>query len=190
MNSVLEKNTILKFAKADKHAFQLIFDFYFGIMKVFGNRYLRNSHDAEDIVQEAFIELWNQKEKFSNANQVKAFLYLTIRNKCLNRIKHLKIENKYLQSIDKDKSEESFFEEEVIRAEFVDQLRNAIDKLSEQRKRIILLNMKGLKNQEIANELKISINTVKLQKKIAYKQLRENLSSSLLTLLFLINFFS
>lgn len=133
---MLEKNIILKFAKADKHAFQLIFDYYFGIMLVFGVRNLRNSHDAEDIVQEAFIELWNQKGKFTNANQLKAFLYLTIRNKCLNRIKHRKIENKYLQSIDTEKPEELFFEEEVIRAEFIDQLRNGIDNLSEQREKL------------------------------------------------------
>lgn len=53
------------------------------------------------------------------------------------------------------------------------------------RKKIVLLNMQGLKNEEIAEDLGISINTVKLQKKIAYEQLRQKLGKLIYLLTFI-----
>jgi RNA polymerase sigma-70 factor, ECF subfamily len=71
----------------------------------------------------------------------------------------------------------------VIKAEVIRQIRYELDQLPAQRKKIILLNMQGLKNEEIAEDLGVSINTVKLQKKIAYEQLRQKLGDIVFNLM-------
>ncbi len=172
----MQPNTIIEFQKGDKHAYQQLFMELYPVMCRFSNNYLYDYNDAEDITQEVFIELWNQRSKFENQDQIKAFLYLSIKNKCLNFIKHLAIREKYFES-ELERNEEDF-DEFVLEAEVVQNIYTAIESLSEQRKKIILLSMEGLKNNEIAEDLSISINTVKLQKKIAYQQLREKLKTS------------
>jgi RNA polymerase sigma-70 factor (family 1) len=173
----MQENTIRKFQQGDKQSFRLLFNTLYPVMCLFSKKFLNDYDDSEDIVQEVFIELWNQRAKFESFDQIRAFLYLSIKNKCLNFKKHLLVREKYaLISI---ANNENVFEEYVLEAEVVQNINYAINNLSEQRKQIILLSMQGLKNDEIAENLQISVNTVKLQKKIAYKQLRDKLKSSL-----------
>jgi RNA polymerase sigma-70 factor (family 1) len=153
-------------------------------MCLFSKKYIGDHADAEDIVQEMFIELWNQRSKFESLEQVKAFLYLSIKNRCINYRKHLLVKGKYFNSARTDN--EPVFEEHVLEAEVIQNINNALNSLPEQRRQIIILNMQGLTNGEIAEDMLISINTVKLQKKIAYKQLREKLKYPLLALLLIL----
>jgi RNA polymerase sigma-70 factor (ECF subfamily) len=146
-------------------------------MCLYAKKFLGDYNDAEDITQEVFIELWYQRAKFESLNQIKAFLYLSIKNRCLNFQKHLTIKENYSKAM--LGSQEQLFEEYIIETEVVQEINNAIINLPEQRKQIILLSMQGLKNNEIAESMRISINTVKLQKKIAYRQLREKMKSPL-----------
>jgi RNA polymerase sigma-70 factor (family 1) len=179
----MQGNTIIKFQKGDKESYRLIFYLLYPVMCLFSKKFLANYDDAEDIVQEVFIELWHQRAKFESINQIKAFLYLSIKNRCLNFRKHLIVREKYSKIAIADN--EQVFEEFVLETEIVNHISNAINDLPEQRKQVIILSMQGLKNNEIAETMQISINTVKLQKKIAYKQLREKLTPSLYIFLFL-----
>lgn len=185
MSNNLNTSTINSFRKGNQKAFQYIFTELYASICLFANKFLNNKDEAEDTVQEVFIELWNQRIKFENINQVKAFLYLSVKNKCLNIIKHLNIKQNYINEFKNESEQEEFFEENLIKAEVISQLIRAINNLPEQRKKIILLNLQGLKNPEIAEDLNISVNTVKLQKKIAYKHLREKLGNLFFTSLFL-----
>ena len=135
------------------------------------------------MAQEVFIELWNHRERFNDLSQIKAFLYLAAKNKCLNIIKHHRVKGKYQQSLSSEEDETNIFGDEVLHSETIHNLNIAINNLSGQRKKIIMLGMQGMKNKEIALELGISVNTVKLQKKIAYRKLREKLTSSILIIL-------
>lgn len=179
----MQDNTILKFQYGDKQSFRSLFNLLYPVMCLFSKKFINNYDDAEDIVQEVFIELWNQRAKFGGLDQIKAFLYLSIKNRCLNFKKHLMVKEKYANTILEDY--ENIFEEYVLEAEVVQNINTAIKNLPDQRKQILILSMQGLKNNEIAEDMQISINTVKLQKKIAYRQLREKLGSSLLVFSFL-----
>lgn len=165
-----------------KKTFQDLFHDLYPSLCLFANKYLNNKAEAEDIAQESFVELWKQKSKFETVSHIKSFLYLSIKNKCINALKHNKVKNKYIGSLSLDHV--SFFEEQVIKTEVIHEINKAVNNLSKQRKEIILLAMQGLKNVEIAEELDISINTVKLQKKIAYKLLREKLGKTVFLILF------
>ena len=172
----MQDKTVIEFQRGDKESFRLLFNMLYPVMCLFARKFIVDYDDAEDITQEIFIELWNQRAKFESINQIKAFLYLSIKNRCINFKKHISIKEKYAQTTLSDN--DIVFDAFVIEAEVVQNLNNAINKLPEQRKQVIMLSMQGLTNNEIADSMQISINTVKQQKKIAYKQLREKLASS------------
>jgi len=179
----MQENTILEFRLGNMQSYRLIFNELYSSMCLFSKKFLADFEDAEDIVQEVFIELWNQHSKFDSFEQIKAFLYTSIKNRCLNFKKKLIVREKFAKTT--LASTELCFEEYVLETEVVQNINNAINNLSEQRKQIIILGMQGLKNNEIAEDLQISINTVKLQKKIAYSQLREKLKRPFLVLFLL-----
>jgi RNA polymerase sigma-70 factor (ECF subfamily) len=179
----MKDNTILEFQNGDTISYRELFYMLYSSMCIYSKKFLDDNNNAEDITQEVFIELWHQKTKFESLNHIKAFLYLSIKNKCLNFKKHLIVREKFSNKV--LENHEEIFEEYVLEAELLQNINNAINDLPQQRKQIIILSMQGLKNNEIAEDLKISINTVKLQKKIAYKQLREKLTPSLFAIFLL-----
>jgi RNA polymerase sigma-70 factor (family 1) len=180
----MQDKTVIEFQRGDKETYRLIFNMLYPVMCLFAKKFINDYDDAEDIVQEVFIELWNLRAKFECLEHVKAFLFLSIKNRSLNYIKHQVIKEKYRQISQIDPPE--YFEEFVIEADVIYNLSNAINDLPEQRKLIMQQSMQGLANNEIAEKMNISINTVKLHKKIAYKELRQKLGSSqpILSLLF------
>jgi len=131
--------------------------------------------EVEDIIQEVFIAFWKHNKEFNNINAVKAFLYTSARNKCLNYLKHQSVLKKHQPALIYELESEQFFKSHIIEEEAFNQLYSEIHKLPESAQKIMILAIKGLKNNEIATELNISINTVKTQKKIAYAKLKGNL---------------
>ena len=174
-----------KFRDGDEKVFRRLFTALFPVVCSFAAKFLPASEAPEDIVQEAFIECWDQRAKFTGLDHIKSFLYLTARNKCLNKIKHVAVKNKYIEENTRDLEGNEFFENQLFKAEIALHFREAIGKLPRQQRKIILLNMIGHSNDEIAGTLEISVNTVKLQKKVAYEKLRKKLRNTVYGLIFL-----
>jgi RNA polymerase sigma-70 factor (family 1) len=177
---MMEYSEIIDFTKGDKKTFKVIFQSLYSTMCLYANKYLTNQYESEDVCQEVFVELWHQRDKFENYNQIKAFLYISIKNKCLNIIKHLKVETNYKNKILYLETEDDI---QVIEVEVINQLNNAIEKLPDQQRMVIFYSMQGMKNEEIADVMQISINTVKLHKKTAYQTLRKTIDYWLFLLL-------
>lgn len=152
-------------------------------------------HDKEtsrDVVQEAFISYWNQRDHVAlNPVQIRNFLYVNVKNSCLKHLRHDKVVDKYIHLQDPDPAEEALALNNMIQAEVLGEIYAAIDSLPEHCRRISKMGyIEGLKNQEIADKLDISINTVKTQKKRALQLLRLKLKpESFLTLIILGQFF-
>ena len=136
---------------------------------------------SKDVAQDAFIKWWNKREDFRDFAAVKSFLYITIRNQCLNYIrdhrKEVDLAGRFSEETDAD------FDLIVIEEEAIEALYSAIDRLPAQSARIMRLVVKGDKNQEIADQLGISVNSVKTLKYNALNILRKELTGSLLLLL-------
>ena len=154
--------------------FKKLFDEYYVPLCLFAERYLRNPEDAADTVQDAFVKLWQRRKDFKNQYAVKSFLYITIRNASLNRLQHLKVGEKYNSRLTASRSE-GFFHDHVIEQECFRVLRDAIHKLPDQTRRVMLLALDGESNHSIAVTLGIAEGTVHTHKKIAYRRLRESL---------------
>ena len=72
----------------NKENFKLVFDGYFSALCSFGYKYIQDISAVEDLTQEVFISLWDKRQNFDHINAIKAFLYTSVRNKCLNHLKH------------------------------------------------------------------------------------------------------
>jgi RNA polymerase sigma-70 factor (ECF subfamily) len=148
---------------------------YYDTLVLFGHKFFHDQAVIEDIVQEAFIKFWERRVNFNSENAIRAFLYKTVHNSCINQLEHLKVRKKYSQKatplVDTDESFSQFvIEEEVHRA-----IAEAVNNLPESARAIYLMSLNGVKNYEIAEDLNISINTVKTQKMRAKHFLREKL---------------
>ena len=163
--------------------FKEVFDDYFQTIVCFAIRYVHSSEAAEDIVQESFIELWHSDIAHTDIVRMKAFLYLTTRNKAINYLKHQKITENYFLHYRNKFETERFYLDQLIEQETVHLVHRAIDKLPEQSKNVVLLRLEGLKNKEIAEKIGISVETVKYHKTRAFKILKDYLKDNILLLL-------
>lgn len=166
----------------DRRVFQWLFDQHFNALCAFGSRYIANRLAVEDLIQDVFISLWEQRANFEHEKGAKAFLYTAVRNKCLNHLKHLAVLKKHEEQLIYELESNQIFSEQVIEEEAFNQLFQEINHLPDASRKIMLLALKGHKNKEIASTLGISENTVKTQKKIAYSKLKLKLSPPILTL--------
>ena len=174
-NEDLNNLPIGEFRNGNTDVFRQLFVTLFPVICSFAASLLPGTEAPEDIVQDVFIELWDQRLRFSGIDHIKSFLYLTTKNKCLNKIKHENVKNRYAQEQKLFNDESGFFEEQLIKSEVLLHLKTAINKLPPQQRKIMLMNMLGHTNEKIAWTFDISVNTVKLQKKVAYEKLRKGL---------------
>lgn len=172
-----------------KPNFKSFFLSYFNTVVRFAVTYLQDESECQDIAQETFIRLYQSWSSIETEEQARSFMYTTARNLCISRIRHQTIEEQFvmaeLEKVKPEEVDEQFYPE-VTYQEILHLLRKAIDNLPHQSRQIILLGLAGKNNNEIADMLGISVNTVKTLKKGAYKSLRHalgNLSEELLVLL-------
>lgn len=145
---------------------------------------------AKDLVQEVFIKVWEDKIEFKNEAAVKSFMYKAVKNKSLDYLKSKRVrstENMSVEDMDELNSD-SFYLKEVVVEEVSSRIENAIDTLPKRCALIIRLSINGLTNPEIAQQLNISPNTVKAQKKIAYKKLRPLLKNYFVLITFVFDY--
>lgn len=161
---------------------------YFKAISDFCYAYLKDMENARDVAQEAFYLLWkNQKNEFSEKEKL-SFLYTTARNKCFDFLRRDPLDRKRIEVLQNEIHTETFFLDEITRSETYCLLREAIEKLPPRSREVALLVLQGASVQEVADELHISVNSVKTLKKMIYEKLRKSLRSQLLLFL-LIKYF-
>ena len=160
----------------DRQAHKKVFEEYFNALCAFSYKYIADQSETEDIVQDVLISFWEHKKDFEHINSIKAFLYTSVRNKCLNLLKHKVVKQKHEAALIYELESEQFFTSHIIEEEAFNRLYIEIRDLPESAQNIMLLALKGLKNREIAETLNITENTVKTHKKIAYAKLKKKLN--------------
>lgn len=163
-----------------------LFEKYYDALVFFANRFLPLRDECEDLVQDVFVGLWENKNNFPDEISAKVFLYKAVRNKCYNVIKHNKVKDKYAFHVLRSLQDDNMFLKQVFEEEVVRQLHDAIEVLPDRKKAIIRLSLKGLKNKEIAEELGVKLQTVKTLKSQSYKILRDRFKELGVVISFLI----
>ena len=150
-----------------------LFDLYYTRLCYFAHKLIGDKEASEDIVQDAFVAYWKKSADFDSELSIKSFLYLTVKNACLNVIRHGDVVKRYAENNDATGYTEEKIIENIIRSEVAGEIHSAIATLPKGCRQVLELAYFGeLKNDEIAEQLQISINTVKTQKARALQLLR------------------
>ncbi len=178
----LDNSLVEKISQGDSVAFRSFFNEFYPSIYLFAIKFIKQSDVAEDFVQDAFVQFWKIRERFSDIRQVQSFIYTSTRNACLNYLKQKRVREEILKEmVDlEEMAYELIIEEETFR-----KLHNAISLLPHRTREVMLLSLKGNTNPDIAKKLNISLNTVKTLKKNAYKELRIKLKDQFLLLIIL-----
>lgn len=150
---------------------------------LFAQSYVVDGGTAADIVQDGFAALWERWGEYPDDARRRTFLYVTVRNRCLNHLRDNRKRHEELPQIGSD----DFFHSNIIQQEAMRVLREAIEQLSPQARRVISLSLEGLGNAEIAARMGIAESSVHSTKKIAYRKLRSSLKDYYYLLFFLLN---
>ncbi|MGL4410576.1 MAG: RNA polymerase sigma-70 factor [Bacteroidales bacterium] len=148
------------------------FKYYYRPLNLYANHYLNDIDAAEDVVQECFADLWEKSNRSGEVLDVKSYLYKMVRNRCIDHVRQTTNEVRELLPTDAEGiiSDEECEERSRIEA----RLWLAIDSLPERCREIFLLNKRdGLKYQEVADRMGLSVNTVENQVRKALKVLRD-----------------
>lgn len=91
----MEENLLSDFSsKDDKKAFRYLYDKYAAMLRYFASKYLDDRSTIDDVVQDAFLDLWEKRKQFKEENAMKAYLYKIVRSFSIDMIRHRQVENK------------------------------------------------------------------------------------------------
>jgi RNA polymerase sigma-70 factor, ECF subfamily len=137
-------------------------------------KYVKDFETSEEIVQEAFLSLWEKRDIIDMAQPVKAYLITIIRNKCLNWLRDNKKFNTDLLRFEEYLPDQDYVNtDKLVENEILKSIDNAIRELPEKCREIFTLSrFQNLKYQEIADQLQISVKTVETQMSKALQHMR------------------
>lgn len=170
-----DKNTIAEFEE--------IYLSFYPRLKRFAQEYVISEADAENIVQDVFLDLWERRAFVSSSINLTSYLFTNIKNKCIDFLRHRmvmqnaanKMQEEYELALQiKLQSLQAFDEHIFSNADMEAVIADAIQSLPEKCRQIFVMNkIEGKKQKTIAEELNLSIHTVESQMAIAYRKLKE-----------------
>lgn len=176
MEPEAESQLIGRLKRGDAMAFTILYNIYFDLLYNYCYQYTKSQHDAEDIVQEVFVRLWNTRSKLSGDEGVKPLLYRIARNLLIDAYRRNVTSPVYEDYVDYFNTLRSDGGDPVEYREFYDHLVRQIDRLPPAQCMIVKMSkFEGLTNKEIAARLQIQEQVVKNQLSRGLKAVRQHL---------------
>ena len=166
---------ILSFQKGEEKGFSFFFREYHAALCYFSFRIIKDKDNAEDIVSEAYVKLWERHSGFDNLGSIRSFLYTVVHNASIDFLRQNKKRSAYSKEIAYlDEEKESYVLQQIIETETYREIVASLKKLPPKCREIFrMIYFEGKDYAEIANELKLSINTIRVQKARALAILRQ-----------------
>ena len=159
--------------------FEELYKHYYVYLCLVSQHIVRNPDDAEEIVSDVFVKLWNMREKIGTIRSIKAYLVKSVHNASLNFLEQNRYRSELTDSLNDSAIKTLAWDSDyplgqLYEKELLEKVIKGINDLPEACREIFLLSRdKEMKYEEISRKLGISINTVKSQMKIALSRLRE-----------------
>ncbi|XCF07434.1 RNA polymerase sigma-70 factor [Tamlana crocina] len=183
---------LLDFLKEDNHqAYTVIFNRYCKLLTNHAYKILQSQDDANDIVQEVFVAIWNKRYELNIKGSLASYLFKATKNRILNHIAHEKVVSRYAESIlgfieNNYTFADANQREEELRLIIAKEIECLPDKMREV---FVLRKVNHLSYDEIADQLNISDKTAKQQVYNALKKIRAKINPFLIVLIFKLYFF-
>lgn len=178
-SAAITEKYITGFRNGEEKSFDFFFRQYYDALCFFSFKITGNKFVGEEIASDSFIKLWKRRTGFSNLEGIRGFLYKVTLNGSLNYLRSSKrlkrATNDYIYLLD---GTENNIQDRLIEAEVYRQIYLAIDRLPPQCRKIFIKLLSGKKTDQIAKELKLSVDTVRSQKARALVLLKGQMDSS------------
>ena len=167
----------------------MLFRSHFAGLCYFAQKYVKDYESAKEIVQDAFISMWEKRETIDMGRPVKSYLTMVIHNKCTNYLRDNRKFDQYILDIENLLDVPEYESSDILVAdELKIKIDAAISELPEKCREIFVMNRyENLKYKEIADKLQISVKTVETQMSKALQHMRIKLAEFITVFLILIN---
>lgn len=192
-NDIITDNNVMIYLKeGNEYAFRFVFDKYYDFLCMIADSYLRDEYISETIVGDIIYNLWEIRDNIDIKYSLRSYLVRSVKNRCINYLQqeYIQREISINQYEDKTAIEELFFIENkhplesLLEQELENKINSVINELSPECRAVFKMSrFDGMKYEEIASELHISVNTVKYHMKNALGKLRLELKDYILSIL-------
>lgn len=179
---------VKRLISGDKIVVNELYEKYSAKLYHFAFGYLKSEPDALDIVQEVFVNLWENRKKLNKDSNLNAYLFTIAKNTIISVFRKKLSEKQYLEDLKNKVVVNAIDTESRVNYDLLtEKITHLVDQLPPQRKKVYVLSKeKGFSNQAVADELGISVKTVEDHITKARKFLKDNLSEyGLFALLFI-----
>ena len=175
-----EKDLLLQVSEGNEHAFRQLFNTYRSKLYTYIFKITESKETAEDTVHDVFLKLWTNKEKLTEIQNLNAYLYKMAHNHAYNGFRRMAKETLVMAELERQHGYElSDPDDQLVRKEVRKFIYEAVNKLTPQQKEVFKMSRElGMKQEEIAQRLNISIHTVKKHLTDALNYLRKEISQS------------
>lgn len=162
MNKSELDKILLQLSDDDKTALEQLFNYFYPRLYSFSKSFLKLENGIDDILQEVFVKIWQNRKNIRNTDTFNAFIYTITRNLLLNELRsrfndHALKDKIYKRSV----AEEYLLSEEIEFYEMKEKIDQAVNQLPGRQREVFLLSRSdGLSHKEIADKLQISQKTV------------------------------
>ena len=173
-----QEDFIRRLQQREKEAFQELFYSWHRPLCFFASRIIKDQDVAADLVQDVFVAFWKYDlSAFPNEKTIRTFLYTSVRNGCLNYLRDLEIRARNdRKAVPESEEDQDCFLLRQMESEVVTELFEAIDELPERCREIFYMAyLQEKEEKQIAELLRVSVNTVKTQKQRAKAYLKGRL---------------
>ncbi len=183
-----DSELLRRIARRDEGALSELYDRYAGLLLALSRRVVIDASDAEEILQEVFLQVWNQAERYDRRrSSVSTWLVLITRSRSIDLVRSRQVKDRTLASVQKEKRNQHTSPEGMA-AVLLDQrrqrLRSEMRQLPDEQRQVLeLAFFKGMTQSEIAGETGIPLGTVKTRTLLAMKKLRKALDAEIRELL-------
>ena len=192
-NDIITDNNVMIYLKeGNEYAFRFVFDKYYDFLCMIADSYLRDEYISETIVGDIIYNLWEIRNNIDIKYSLRSYLVRSVKNRCINYLQqeYIQREISINQYEDKAAIEELFFIENkhplesLLEQALENKINSVINELSSECRAVFKMSrFDGMKYEEIASELNISVNTVKYHMKNALGKLRLELKDYILSML-------
>jgi RNA polymerase sigma-70 factor (ECF subfamily) len=173
-----ETDIIGRIRQGDIGQFETLFRSSYVSLVKYAKKMIRDQDTAEEIVQDLFFRLWQDREKIKIESSLNGYLFRAVHNRCLHHFEHLKVVERHAQEMTTERYESPEDPAEKLQyKELQARIALILERLPERCGQIFMMNrFEGLKYSEIAKKLSVSIKTVESNMGKALKEFRKALS--------------
>lgn len=165
-----DKELIAAIIKGDREAFDSLTVKYYQGLCLFAESILDEQEVVKDVVQEAFVYLWEKRKKMEEIVSVKSYLYTSVRNYCFMYLRSRKLRPR-MSGLPEPSEEDVHYH--YVKAETIRLLSGAIDSLPPRTGEVIRLTLDGLRQEKIAESMEVTVATVKALKAEGIRKMRK-----------------